>query len=484
VTVNGRTGEIDHGSVVIAAITSCTNTSNPSVLIGAGLLAKKAVEAGLTAKAWVKTSLAPGSRVVTDYLQASGLLPYLEQLGFHVVGYGCTTCIGNSGPLPEAVAAAVTEHDLVAAAVISGNRNFEGRVHPQVKANYLASPVLVVAYALAGSLNVDLATEALGNGKDGRPVHLKDIWPSQAEVQTTMAAALRPEVYRERYGEAFDGDDNWRSMPVPEGDLYAWDAQSTYIQEAPFFADLAAGPRPMAPVRNAKVLGYFGDSITTDHISPAGSIPSNSPTGVFFKQCGVQPVDYNTYGARRGNHEVMMRGTFGNIRLKNRLTPDVEGDWTVHQPSGERLRIYDASMRYQQEGTPLLVLAGKEYGSGSSRDWAAKGPSLLGVRAVIAESYERIHRSNLVGMGVLPLQFPTGQSAQSFGLTGFETYDIEGIDDGMRPNADLKVTARRADGTTVTFQARSRIDTPVEIDYYKQGGVLQTVLNKIRAGAQ
>ena len=481
ISINGENVTLDNGSVVIAAITSCTNTSNPSVMIGAGLLARKAIEKGLTSKPWVKTSLAPGSRVVADYLAGSGLLPYLEQLGFHIVGYGCTTCIGNSGPLPEAVANAVQEHDLVAAAVLSGNRNFEGRVHPLVKANYLASPVLVVAYALAGTMSLDLTTEPLGQTRNGDPVYLRDIWPSQAEVRAAMGSALNPEVYRRRYAEAFEGDEPWQGMSIPEGEMYAWDANSSYVQEAPYFEHIAEGVKPLANITGAKVLAYLGDSVTTDHISPAGSIPVQAPAGQFLIENGVQPVDFNTFGARRGNHHVMVRGTFGNIRLKNKLVPDTEGDWTVHLPDGEKLRIYDASMKYQEEGTPLIIISGKEYGAGSSRDWAAKGPNLLGVKAVIAESYERIHRSNLVGMGVLPLQFNGGESAASLGISGFETFDIQGVSDDMKPGAELTVNAVNRNGETVTFQARSRIDTPVEIDYYKQGGVLQAVLNKMRA---
>ena len=439
ISINGENVTLDNGSVVIAAITSCTNTSNPSVMIGAGLLARKAIEKGLTSKPWVKTSLAPGSRVVADYLAGSGLLPYLEQLGFHIVGYGCTTCIGNSGPLPEAVANAVQEHDLVAAAVLSGNRNFEGRVHPLVKANYLASPVLVVAYALAGTMSLDLTTEPLGQTRNGDPVYLRDIWPSQAEVRAAMGSALNPEVYRRRYAEAFEGDEPWQGMSIPEGEMYAWDANSSYVQEAPYFEHIAEGVKPLANITGAKVLAYLGDSVTTDHISPAGSIPVQAPAGQFLIENGVQPVDFNTFGARRGNHHVMVRGTFGNIRLKNKLVPDTEGDWTVHLPDGEKLRIYDASMKYQEEGTPLIIISGKEYGAGSSRDWAAKGPNLLGVKAVIAESYERIHRSNLVGMGVLPLQFNGGESAASLGISCFETFDIQGISDDMKPGAELTV---------------------------------------------
>ncbi|MBI4497328.1 MAG: aconitate hydratase AcnA [Chloroflexi bacterium] len=480
VELDGQNVRLDHGSVVIAAITSCTNTSNPSVMIGAGLLAKKAIERGLDTKPWVKSSMAPGSRVVADYLANCGTMPYLEALGFHIVGYGCTTCIGNSGPLPEAVSQAINEHDIVAAAVISGNRNFEGRVHPDVKANYLASPMLVVAYALAGSLSVDLATDPVGHDRAGQPVYLSDIWPTQEEIRDAVANAVKPEIFASRYGEVFNGDEAWRNLPVPQGDLYQWDTSSTYVQEAPYFLMQPAEVPPLQDIRGARVLAYLGDSITTDHISPAGAIPLRSPAGQFLIARGVKQAEFNTYGARRGNHEVMVRGTFGNIRLKNQLTPNVEGDWTQHLPDGERLRIFDASMQYQAEGTPLVVIAGREYGNGSSRDWAAKGPMLLGVKAVIVESFERIHRSNLVGMGVLPLQFKPGQSAASLGLTGLETYDIAGIADGLQPGQDLTVTARKDSGEEITFPVTCRIDTPVEVDYYRQGGVLQAVLQKIK----
>ncbi|BDG59648.1 aconitate hydratase AcnA [Caldinitratiruptor microaerophilus] len=474
--------DLTHGSVVIAAITSCTNTSNPSVMIGAGLLAKKAVEAGLSVKPWVKTSLAPGSRVVTDYLQNSGLLPYLEQLRFHVVGYGCTTCIGNSGNLPEDVAQVVRENDLVVAAVLSGNRNFEGRINPLVKANYLASPMLVVAYALAGTVDIDLTTEPIGHTSEGKPVYLKDIWPSQQEIRETIARSLSPELFRGRYAEVFEGDENWRGLSVPEGDLYAWDPASTYLQEPPYFHDMPLEPQPVRDIRGARVLALLGDSITTDHISPAGSIPLDSPTARYLQEHGVDRADFNTYGSRRGNHEVMMRGTFGNIRLKNALAGGKEGGWTLHLPDGELLSIYDAAMRYQAEGTPLVVLAGKEYGTGSSRDWAAKGTYLLGVKAVIAESFERIHRSNLVGMGVLPLQFKEGQSWKSLGLTGRETLDIAGIAGELRPRQDVEVVARREDGGEVRFTVTLRLDSVVEIEYYRNGGILQTVLRRIVKG--
>ncbi|MDP9129839.1 MAG: aconitate hydratase AcnA, partial [Candidatus Binatota bacterium] len=430
VQVNGDKFELKHGSVVISAITSCTNTSNPSVLIGAGLLAKKAGEKGLTRKPWVKTSLAPGSRVVTEYLKDSGLLPHLENLGFHIVGYGCTTCIGNSGPLPESIANGIQEGDLVAAAVLSGNRNFEGRIHANVRANYLASPPLVVAYALAGSMDVDLYNDPLGNDRAGKPVFLKDIWPTPQEVQEVMNKSVRQEMFKKEYSKASEGDARWRGMPVPEGELFQWDMQSTYVREAPYFDGMGKTPNPIKPITGARALALVGDSVTTDHISPAGSIEKNGPAARYLTNNDVLPKDYNQYGARRGNHEVMMRGTFANIRLKNMLAPGTEGGVTVHIPDKKPMSIYDAAMQYQNEGTPLIVIAGKEYGSGSSRDWAAKGPYLLGVRAVIAESFERIHRSNLIGMGVLPLQFMDCQNAVSLGLTGQETFEITGVDQG------------------------------------------------------
>jgi aconitate hydratase len=484
IQLDGQPAELSDGSVVIAAITSCTNTSNPSVMLAAGLLAKKAVERGLAVKPHVKTSTAPGSRVVTDYFRKANLLPYLEALGFHIVGYGCTTCIGNSGPLPEPVARAIREHDLVVAAVLSGNRNFEGRIHPQVRAAYLASPPLVVAYALAGTVDIDLTSEPLGTDRAGQPVYLRDIWPSAAEVSELMASCVLPELYREAYSRVFEGTEEWRQLPVPAGDLYQWDPQSTYVQEPPFFVGLPPEPPPLTDIRGARVLVMLGDSITTDHISPAGSIPVDSPAGQFLIARGVEPREFNSYGARRGNHEVMMRGTFGNVRLRNELVPGREGDWTVYLPTGEELRIFDAAQRYQRDGTPLLVIAGKEYGSGSSRDWAAKGPLLLGVRAVLAESYERIHRSNLVGMGILPLQFLPGESRQSLGLTGRETFDIVGLADGLRPGQTMTVHARREDGTAFRFQAIARVDSVVEVDYLRHGGILQLVLRHLmRAGA-
>ena len=479
VDLDGEQVELAHGSVVIAAITSCTNTSNPSVMVGAGLLARNAVERGLTRKPWVKTSMAPGSRVVTDYMDGSGLTPFLEALGFHTVGYGCTTCIGNSGPLPDAIAQAVTDHNLVAAAVLSGNRNFEGRIHAQVKANYLASPMLVVAYALVGRMDIDLEHDPLGHDPSGQPVYLRDIWPSQELISTTVTQSLVPQMFTSRYGQAFDGDEEWRSLPVPQGDLYAWDTDSTYVQEPPFFQDLPTEPPPLEDILGARVLVLLGDSVTTDHISPAGAIPSASPAGRFLTDRDVQRSDFNTYGARRGNHDVMVRGTFGNIRLRNSLTPDREGDWTLHLPSNREMRIYDASAQYIDEGVPLVVITGKEYGAGSSRDWAAKGPYLLGVRAVISESYERIHRSNLVGMGVLPLQFRPGESAATLGLSGREMFDFEGIAQGLTPGQELRVRARSDAGTETVFTTIVRIDTPVEVEYYRNGGVLQTVLRRI-----
>jgi aconitate hydratase len=477
--LNGEKATLGHGAVVIAAITSCTNTSNPSVMVGAGLLAKNAVARGLRCKPWVKTSMAPGSQVVTDYLKAAGVTPYLEQLGFHTVGYGCTTCIGNSGPLPEPVSMAVQEGDLVAAAVLSGNRNFEGRIHSEVKANYLASPMLVVAYALAGTVDTDLTREPLGQDGNGRPVYLRDIWPTQKEIRESIAGSLNAQMFKARYSQVTVGPEQWRSLPVPQGDIYQWDPQSTYIQEVPFFLDLAMKVQEPIDILNARALAVLGDFVTTDHISPAGSIPPQRPAGQYLISQGVQPRDFNTFGARRGNHEVMIRGTFGNIRLRNQLTPDREGDWTLHLPEGAVLSIYEAAVKYQQEGVPTIVLAGKEYGAGSSRDWAAKGPNLLGVKATLAESYERIHRSNLVGMGVLPLQFRPGESAASLGLTGRESFDIPGIRRGITPGQELQVRATREDGRQVAFKAVVRIDTRVEVDYYRNGGVLQTVLRRM-----
>jgi aconitate hydratase len=466
---------------VIAAITSCTNTSNPSVMLGAGLLARKAVARGLRVPPYVKTSLAPGSKVVTEYLRAAGLLPDLEALGFHVVGYGCTTCIGNSGPLPKAVSKAIGEGSLVAAAVLSGNRNFEGRVNPDVKANYLASPPLVVAYALAGTTDVDLATEPIGTGADGAPVRLADIWPTQAEV-AEAEAKITAEMFRGTYGNVFDGNPAWNAIRVPEGALFDFRDESTYIQEPPFFQGLTLDPAPVEDIVGARVLAVLGDSVTTDHISPAGDIAEASPAGRFLKGKGVARADFNSYGSRRGNDRVMVRGTFANIRLKNAMVPGVEGGVTVHVPSGERMAIYDAAERYRAEKTPLVVVAGKEYGSGSSRDWAAKGTLLLGVRAVVAESYERIHRSNLVGMGVLPLQFKPGENAESLSLTGQETLTIRGLAAGLRPRQQVTVEVASTDGAARRFTAVARLDTPVDIRYYANGGILQTVLRKMMKG--
>ena len=483
--IDGADITLHDGAVVIAAITSCTNTSNPSVMIGAGLVARKAVERGLMTKPWVKTSLAPGSRVVTDYLNGSGLLRYLEQLRFNTVGYGCTTCIGNSGPLPETVAHLIDEHSLVTAAVLSGNRNFEARVHPQVRANYLASPMLVVAFALAGRVDIDLSREPLGVGKDGRPVYLKDIWPSAAEVRDTMAQSLKAELFERRYGQVFEGDETWKALSVPTGSRYAWDPDSTYVQEPPFFTDLPAEPAPLRDITGARVLAMLGDSVTTDHISPAGSIPKNGPAAAYLRQHGVEQSDWNTFGSRRGNHEVMMRGTFGNVRITNLLVPGREGNWTLHFPSGEVLSIYDAAMRYQEADTPLIILTGKEYGTGSSRDWAAKGPALLGVKAIIAESYERIHRSNLVGMGVLPLAYAPGADRKSLGLTGTETFSIGGIAQGVEPGGTVRVTARDDSGRETVFPATVRLNSAVELDYYRHGGILQRVLRQfLREGLQ
>jgi aconitate hydratase len=467
--------KLDNGAVVIAAITSCTNTSNPSVLMAAGLLARNAVAKGLSVKPWVKTSLAPGSKVVTDYLIESGLLSALEALKFHVVGYGCTTCIGNSGPLPEAISKAVTEGDLYVASVLSGNRNFEGRVNPQVKANYLASPPLVVAYAIAGSVNIDLTNQPLGTGKNGDPVYLKDIWPSDAEVQSTVAKHVTSNQFRKSYAEVFAGDTNWATLKVPQGDLYAWDAKSTYIKEPPFFEGMKIKPDTVKDITGAKVLAYLGDSITTDHISPAGSFNAKSAAGQYLVGLGVSPADFNSYGARRGNHEVMVRGTFANVRLKNHLVPGVEGGVTKYLPTGETMSIFDASVKYQAEHTPLIVIAGKEYGTGSSRDWAAKGPKLLGIRAVIAESFERIHRSNLVGMGILPLQFMGADTAKTLMLTGDETYEITGLAN-LTTGQSITVKAAGADGKTKAFVAKVRIDTPNELEYFRHGGILQYVL--------
>ncbi len=479
VGTNGGSYQIGHGAVVIASITSCTNTSNPSVLIAAGLLAKKAVERGLTTKPQVKTSLAPGSRVVTEYLKRAGLLEPLSQLGFNVVAYGCATCIGNAGPLPNEVAKAISSADLVAAAVLSGNRNFEGRVHPLTRANYLASPPLVVAYALAGTVDIDLTSEPLGIGRDGQPVYLRDIWPSQREIAEAAAAHLSPEMFREKYADVFSGSPMWQEIETSEGDLYAWDETSTYIHHPPYFQDLSLDVPPLSDILGARVLCLFGDSITTDHISPAGNIAADSPAGKYLQERGVQPRDFNQYGTRRGNDLVMARGTFANIRLKNLLVAPREGNWTKHFPSGEEMPIYDAAMKYKAEGAPVIVIAGKEYGTGSSRDWAAKGPLLLGVRAVIAESFERIHRSNLVGMGILPLKFMDGQNAESLGLDGSEVYDILGLHDGIAPRSSVTVRARKPDGRAIEFQVTALLNTEVEVNYYRNGGILHTVLRNL-----
>ncbi|HEU5262782.1 MAG TPA: aconitate hydratase AcnA [Gemmatimonadales bacterium] len=482
-TLEGATHQLRHGSVVIAAITSCTNTSNPSVMVAAGLLAKKAVDKGLRSQPWVKTSLAPGSKVVTDYLARAGLTPYLEQLRFHLVGYGCTTCIGNSGPLPEPVSAAVAEGELVVCSVLSGNRNFEGRIQQEVRANYLASPPLVVAYALAGRIDLDMHTEPLGTGRDGKPVYLREIWPSAQEVDAVIRSSVKSSMFSKQYSEVFKGDERWNGLPVPAGDRFVWEPDSTYIRRAPYFDGMPETPGPIPDIRGARVLCLLGDSITTDHISPAGSIRKTSPAGQYLLEHGVEPKDFNSYGSRRGNHEVMVRGTFANIRLKNLLAPGSEGPVTVRLPDGQQMTIYDASVKYQAEGVPLLVIAGKEYGSGSSRDWAAKGPRLLGVRAVIAQSYERIHRSNLVGMGILPLQFLPEQTPESLGLSGQETYEISGLADILREGfprgKELTVQAMRPDGKTITFRTTLRIDTPQELQYYRHGGILEYVLRQL-----
>lgn len=473
---------ISDGSVVIAAITSCTNTSNPSVMVGAGLFAKKAVERGLTVSPYVKTSLAPGSRVVTDYLNAAGLTPYLEELGFDLVGYGCTTCIGNSGPLPEDVDAAIREGDLTCAAVLSGNRNFEGRVHPLVKFAYLASPPLVVAFAIAGKVGVDLYTEPLGVGSDGNEVYLKDIWPTQQEIIDTVSQSITPEIFNNQYSRVFEGDETWKSLEAPHSDIYEWDTESTYIQEPPFFDDFPLEPEDPGDIENANVLALLGDSITTDHISPAGSIPKDGPAGGYLISKGVTPRSFNSFGSRRGNHEVMIRGSFANIRIRNKMVGGKEGGLTVHVPTGEEMSIYEASSRYMSDGTDLVVIGGKEYGTGSSRDWAAKGTALLGARCVIAESFERIHRSNLVGMGVLPLQFEEEESAESLGLTGFETFSISGISEDLYPGKRMAVTVTDTDGGQREFLATCRLDTPVEVEYYRNGGILQTVLRQMISG--
>jgi aconitate hydratase len=470
-------GQLEHGSVVIAAITSCTNTSNPSVMIGAGLLARNAVQRGLARKPWVKTSLAPGSKVVTEYLRKAGLDRYLDELGFNLVGYGCTTCIGNSGPLPDEVSAAIDAGNLVVASVLSGNRNFEGRIQQQVRANYLASPPLVVAYAIAGRMTVDLTSEPIGTGRDGRPVYLRDIWPGEREIQETMLGAVSADMFREQYADVFGGDERWRSLEVPTGDRFTWDPDSTYIRHPPFLDGLTLEPAPLSDIAGARVLAMLGDSITTDHISPAGSIKKDSPAGKYLIERGVQPADFNSYGARRGNHEVMMRGTFANIRLRNQIAPGTEGGWTTFQPDGDVMSIYDAAMQYKAAGVPLVILAGKEYGSGSSRDWAAKGTALLGVKVVIAESFERIHRSNLVNMGVLPLVFLPGENAASLGLTGREVFEVDGIADGLAPAGT--VTVRATGDRRVEFKAVARIDTPEELVAFRHGGILPYVVRQL-----
>jgi len=481
-SVDGQNFEVKDGAVLIAAITSCTNTSNPAVLVGAGLLARNAVARGLKSKPWVKTSLAPGSRVVTDYLTKAGLLKELEALGFYTVGYGCTTCIGNSGPLKPEISEAVRVGDVVACSVLSGNRNFEGRVHPEIKMNFLASPPLVVAYALAGSLDVDITTEPLGTGKDGKPVYLKDIWPSAKDVAAVMGASVDSEMFKKGYANVFKGDANWGAIKTPEGKIYAWDGKSTYVKNPPYFDGMSMTPAAVADIKGARALAVLGDSVTTDHISPAGNISKSSPAAKYLLAQGVQAVDFNSYGARRGNHEVMMRGTFANIRLRNLLVPGTEGGVTVHIPSGGQMSIFDASVKYKTEGTPLVILAGKEYGTGSSRDWAAKGTMLLGVKAVIAESFERIHRSNLIGMGVLPLQYKSGENAQSLGLKGTETFEIVGLNRGAAKS--VKVIAKSDDGKSTEFEARLRIDTPKELEYYQHGGILQYVLRQLAASGK
>ncbi|MEO8275804.1 MAG: aconitate hydratase AcnA, partial [Thermoanaerobaculia bacterium] len=459
--------------------------SNPSVMLAAGLVAKKAVEKGLRSKPWVKTSLAPGSKVVTDYLRQAGLDVYLDTLKFNTVGYGCTTCIGNSGPLPAPIAQVIQDHDLVAVAVLSGNRNFEGRISPDVRANYLASPPLVVAYALAGRIDLDLATEPLGIGKDGAPVFLKDVWPTQAEIENAVATAVRPEMFRKQYADVFTGDEAWSSLAVPEGETFAWQESSTYVRKPPYFEGMTLTPAPLADISGARCLAVLGDSITTDHISPAGSIKKGGPAGNYLEKHGVGPADFNSYGSRRGNHEVMVRGTFANTRIRNRMVPEIEGGATVHLPIPEPMSIYDAAERYAAEGVPLVILAGKEYGSGSSRDWAAKGPALQGVRAVIAESYERIHRSNLIGMGIVPLEFPAGETAATLGLTGFEVFSIDGLAAALsgkfKPGLEVGVRALRSAGGSVAFSARVRLDTPQEVEYYRHGGILQYVLRQLLA---
>ena len=478
VAVDGR-GTITHGSIVIAAITSCTNTSNPSVLVGAALLAKKAIEKGLDVKEFVKTSFAPGSQAVEEYLRSAGLLKYLEKLKFHIVGYGCTTCIGNSGPLPDDVARAIQQGDLVAVSVLSGNRNFEGRVNPHTKANYLASPALVVAYALAGTIDLDLTKEPMGNDKTGAPVYLRDIWPTQEEINSFIRKFVVAEAFRKRYKDVNKGNKNWNAVKSTKSDLYGWDAKSTYIQEPPFFVGMSKEANPIRAIKGARVLVMVADSVTTDHISPAGAFNAQSPSGKYLMELGVLPGDFNSYGSRRGNDRVMTRGTFANIRLRNMIAPGTEGSWTIHFPSGEKMSIYDAAMKYKEQDTPLIILAGKEYGTGSSRDWAAKGTALLGVRAVLAQSFERIHRSNLAGMGILPLEFKKGDSAESLGFKGDEIFDFQGVENSLKPRQDIRTVAQSPDGSRKEFSLIVRLDTPVEIDYFRNGGILPTVLRKL-----
>jgi aconitate hydratase len=481
--VPGEDYRLNHGDVVIAAITSCTNTSNPSVMIGAGLLARNALKKGLSVKPWVKTSLAPGSQVVTDYLEAAGLQDDLDALGFHLVGYGCTTCIGNSGPLADNIAKAIEDGELIATSVLSGNRNFEGRINPHCRANYLASPPLVVAYALAGNMRKDLYREPLGEDSDGNPVFMKDIWPSAKEIRDLIGQALTPAMFKDRYANVFQGPEEWRRIEAGEGRTYQWDPASTYVQHPPFFEGMTTEVPPLHDVKGARMLAMLGDSVTTDHISPAGAIKKDSPAGKYLLEHGVEPKEFNSYGARRGNHEVMMRGTFANIRIRNEMVPDIEGGFTKHLPDGERMAIYDAAMKYQAEGTPLVVVAGKEYGTGSSRDWAAKGTRLLGVKAVIAESYERIHRSNLIGMGVLPLQFPDGTGRKSLGLTGEEIWDITGLAEGVSPRKAIAATLHRPDGSTQQVNLLARLDTADEVEYYRHGGILHYVLRNMATHA-
>jgi aconitate hydratase len=470
---------ITHGSVVIAAITSCTNTSNPSVMIAAGLIARKALEKGLLTKPWVKTSFAPGSRVVTEYLKKSGLMKDLEAQRFHLVGYGCTTCIGNSGPLSEQIDNKIKRDDLVVAAVLSGNRNFEGRIHASVRANYLASPPLVVLYALAGRIDIDFESEPIGQDKNGQPIYSKEIWPSQQEVSKLMKTALDAQVYKEKYGQVFEGDKHWRSLQIEGGKLFDWDPNSTYIKNPPFFSDLSSEKPKRLNIKGARVIALLGDSVTTDHISPAGTIPHDSPAGKYLISKGVEIKDFNSFGSRRGNHEIMMRGTFGNIRIKNKLLENVEGGYTIYFPTGEKKSIYDAAIEYQKNNIPLLVFAGKEYGTGSSRDWAAKGTFLLGIKAVIAESFERIHRSNLVGMGVLPLQFHSGDNIEKLGLTGRETFEITGIEEDLYPGKEIIITAINEENVKTTFNVKARLDTPIDVEYYQNGGILQTVVRQM-----